>query len=494
MSEKQSAYRQIFKATSLFSGVQFFNIIFAIARSKIAALLIGPAGIGILGVLNATLNMIGGISKLGLDLSSVKEIAFLNSKGEEDKLKKTVGTLQKLLWVIGIAVVVLTMIFSNLLSKIAFGSNEYGFYIFWVSLALLFKQLSVGNLSVLQGMRRLKSLARANLISSFLSVLIVIPCYYYLGIKGIIPVIILTALSTFIISRYFVFKEGIVSESRSLKEVFSEGKDMMKLGAVLSISTLLSLVVAYALQVYITNVSGVEEVGYFNAGFIIVNSYVGLIFNAMSKDYFPRLSSSIEDNAELSKMVNYQASIALLLLIPVVVIFICFAPFLIELLYSSEFLPVVDFVILAIIGMLFKAISWSLGYVIIAKGDSRIFVRTAVGFNILLISMNIIGYHLDGLGGLGLSFLLYFVLHLIGMLIITRKAYGIKIEKELIYILFIGMFLCFLALFISVFGDIGLGDYIEIGIVIVLSIWLSYSQLNKRLDLKELFKRFREKK
>ena len=103
MSDSQKAYRQILKATSLFSGVQFLNIVFAIIRSKVAAILIGPAGIGIIGVLNSTLDLISGFTKLGLDVSSVKELAFANQNKEVKKASEIISALNRILWFTGLA-------------------------------------------------------------------------------------------------------------------------------------------------------------------------------------------------------------------------------------------------------------------------------------------------------------------------------------------------------------------------------------------------------
>ena len=43
--KEQSSYREIFKSTSLFGGVQVFNILIAVIRTKFIAVLLGPAGI-----------------------------------------------------------------------------------------------------------------------------------------------------------------------------------------------------------------------------------------------------------------------------------------------------------------------------------------------------------------------------------------------------------------------------------------------------------------
>lgn len=45
-----TSYKSIFKATSLFGGVQVFKILVNIIKQKLLAILIGPEGVGILGL------------------------------------------------------------------------------------------------------------------------------------------------------------------------------------------------------------------------------------------------------------------------------------------------------------------------------------------------------------------------------------------------------------------------------------------------------------
>jgi ABC-type branched-subunit amino acid transport system ATPase component len=61
MSEHKDSYRNVMKATSIFGGVQVFNILIAIVRSKFIALFIGPSGMGIASLLNSTLGLINGV-------------------------------------------------------------------------------------------------------------------------------------------------------------------------------------------------------------------------------------------------------------------------------------------------------------------------------------------------------------------------------------------------------------------------------------------------
>lgn len=487
MSDSQNAYRQVFKATSLFSGVQFVKIIAAILRSKFAAIFIGPVGIGILGVLNSTLNLISGITKLGLDTSSIKEIALANKEENKNKVSKLIYILRRLLWVTGVFGTIITIVCSPILSEIAFESKEFTFSFIWISIAVLLRQLTIGDIAVLQGLRILRKLAKVNLVSSLFSVLIAIPLYYFFGIDGIVPTIILTALFAYLIARYYTYSIKTENTHLPLKEVLSNGKPMIKLGITLSVGSMITLIVAYIMQVYITNYGGLTEVGYYNAAIVIINSYVGLIFKAMSKDYFPRLSENINSDRAIRKNVTQQAMVAVLLITPIIVIFLALEPYIIQILYTKEFLPIHAFLSLAILGTLFKAVSWSMGYVIIAKGDSNVFIKTAIGFNLLLLAMNIYGYSSSGLFGLGLSFLIYYFIHLVVVSLIMKFRYKFNFDREFIWI-FLACILFSIVAFVSTKIPSEFIKYITLVFLIISSSIFTIYNLDKKIGFKSFFR------
>ena len=151
MTEKQSSYRKIFKATSLFGGVQSFNIIISVIRSKLVAVLIGPAGMGIAGLLTATTGFIAAFTNFGLETSAVKNVAAADTTGDKERVKTTVTALRRLVWVTGILGMIVTAILSPWLSRLTFGNKDYTLAFIWLSVTLLFKQLSSGQLVILAG-------------------------------------------------------------------------------------------------------------------------------------------------------------------------------------------------------------------------------------------------------------------------------------------------------------------------------------------------------
>ena len=497
MNDNQQSYRKVLNATSLFGGVQFINIILRLIRSKAIALLIGPIGMGISNLLLTTMELINGLTNLGLERSAVKDISLANTNSNSKSVAITISILKKLVWLTITVGVILMVLSAPWLSEIAFGNKDYTISFRWISIALLFKQLSSSQLAILQGLRKLKSLAKANLLGNFIGLLITLPLYYYYKIDAIVPAIIIATFMSFVFTYYYSHKLDIKSVTISRKEAVSEGKGMINLGVMLSLSSLITLLVAYIIRIYIGSANETEElglidVGLYSAGFVILNSYVGIIFNAMGTDYFPRLSEIANDITKLRKTVLEQATVAILLITPIIVVFLACAPFIIVILYSHEFSPIVAMVTWGILGMIFKAVSWSMGYMIIAKGDSKVFIKTAIGFNTILLSINIIGYHFGGLEGVGISFFIYYIIHFIAIRIITYYRYDFYFEKGFYKIFTFTVIMCFLAFSITFIPSSILKNSLMIGLIVV-SCWYSYKELDKKIGVKDylagIFKR-----
>tara|TARA_B100000809_G_scaffold266928_1_gene333144 strand:- start:7380 stop:8879 length:1500 start_codon:yes stop_codon:yes gene_type:complete len=492
MTEHKHSYRNVLNATSLFGGVQVINIIISLIRSKVIAMLIGPLGMGISSLLLSTMQLINGITNLGLERSAVKDISLANNDSDTESVAKTIGILKKLVWITITLGVVIMIVASPWLSEIAFGNKDYTISFMWISIALLFNQLSSSQLAILQGLRKLQYLAKANLLGNFIGLLITLPLYYFFRIDAIVSAIIIATFMSFVFTYYYSQKLEIDTIKITRKEAISEGKSMINLGVMLSLSSMITLLVAYIIRIYINTVNGgdelgIKEVGLYNAGFVILNSYVGIIFNAMGTDYFPRLSAISEEIVKIRKTVLEQAVIAILLITPIIVIFLAFAPLIITILYSNEFSPIVAMVSWGILGMIFKAVSWSMGYMIIAKGDSKVFIKTAIGFNTILLLFNGLGYYYGGLEGIGFSFFIYYIIHYIVVRIITYYRYDFYFEKGFYKIFTFTVSLCLIAFLITLISNPIL-KYCLMAFLIIVSCRYSYKQLDKKIEIREYLK------
>lgn len=492
MYERQSSYRQIMKATSLFGGVQVFNILISVIRSKVVAVLLGPSGMGIMGLLNSTIGLIGSLTNFGLGTSAVKDVAAAHSTGDKQRIAVVVTAFRRLVWVTGLLGTFVVLFLSSRLSQLTFGNSNYTVAFILISVTLLFSQLNRGQLVVMQGMRKLKDLAKANLWGSLLGLLITLPLYYILGFDGIVPGIICTAFITLFLSWVYSRKVEIIAVRIPINNMLKEGKSMLRMGFLISMSGLLGVGTDYLVRIYISRTGGVGDVGLYNAGFAIINTYVGLIFNAMSTDYYPRLSAVAHSNILCKQTINEQAEIALLILAPILVVFLVFINWIVILLYSTKFVAVNGMIHWAALGMFFKAVSWSVAFVFLAKGSGKLYFWSELISNIYMLALNILGYYFMGLTGLGIAFVIGYFLYFEQVYFISKNKFAFLFGKAFMK-MFVAQFGIAILAFLTVKYMAHPYQYLVGTILIILSGYYSIKELNKRLDLVSIISKLRNK-
>jgi len=253
----------------------------------------------------------------------------------------------------------------------------------------------------------------------------------------------------------------------------------------ISLTGILDQIIAYVTRLYIIKQSDIETVGLYNAGFAIVNTYVGMIFTAMLTDYYPRLSAIATDNAMCKKEINQQAEVAILILSPIILVFLVFAKFGIVLLYSQKFLGINEMILWAMLGVYIKAANWSMGIIVLAKGESLFYFLTYILATIIMLGSNIAGFYFWGLKGLGIGFLLsYSLLTIIGLwLFWVRYSFSFTLEFAKIFFIQFGLGLTCFAIVMYVSNPI---NFFFGFVLIVISSYFSYRELDKRIGIKQI--------
>ena len=355
---EQKNFKEGLKGTTLFGGVGILNIFISIVKSKIVAVLLGPAGMGVLGLFNSAVDLINKSTNFSLRTSAVKDISFSYATNNSEKLTRTISIFLKLISITGVLGLVVCVAFSPYLSLSSFGNYNYILPFIVLALSYPFLQFTDGYNVIMQGTRNLKRLAKSNIVGNFLSLLCVIPLYYFWGIPGIVYTIVLGYIVHFAVSYLYVKKIDFHTIKVKYRQAFSEGREMLKMGFLISLQGILVAFSAYLVRAFISNIASVDEVGLYTAGFYIVNTYTGVVFSGMSTEYYPRLASIADNNENIFKAVNSQSELSIMFLAPLVNILILLGNIAIILLYSKEFLGITMMINISMIGMLFKAPSF----------------------------------------------------------------------------------------------------------------------------------------
>ena len=480
MTEEKSIYKKIVKATSLFGGVQVVNMLCSLIRNKVIALLLGAEGVGMIGIFNSSVEMVSSLTGLGLRQSSVRDVASAHKKGEEIR-KKISGVVRKLSLVLGLFGAMLFIGLAPILSNITFGNDQnlWGFVL--LSVALLFNALASGEQAILQGSEKLKVFAKSTVAGSVASLLVSIPLYYFWRLQGVVPSLLCASFFTFIFNYIAGRKANLKSEPTSVKTAFKEGVPMLKLGIYMTISGFMTTLLNYILIAWMNRYSSIEDVGYYQAGFTLITRYVGLVFVAMSTEYYPRLATVQDDNKQVSLQVSRQIETSLLMLTPIIALFLVLQNWVIPLLYNTEFIVITSYTTCAIPGVIFKAVSWSLGFILLAKGDGKLFLITELISDVTSLIISILLYKTLGLQGIGLAYTINFIIYTTYMWIICKRRYAFAPEKSLYIVFFISTLLIYSQ---AVVINFEVSKYFIPSLFAVVATIYSLFALRKRLSMK----------
>lgn len=475
-------YKSIFKSTSIFGGVKLFQILAAVIKAKIVAIYLGTTGMGINGILISSTNLIQTISELGLSFSSVRDISQKNDLGDKHKLNFIITVFLKLLILSSISGALLIIVLSPFLSEITFSNSDYTYEYIWLSLLIIFNTLSGGFQAILQGTNELKSIAKSTILGTLFSISISALIYIYIGVKGIVPALVLSSFLIFTINYFFVKSKFKLIKKTSIKEVFTEGKTMLSLGLTFLVVNLLGSLVPFIINAFIQNQGSISDVGLYNAGISITTQYISLVFAAMTIDYFPKLSIISNDNFKIKNLANQQGEIMLIIIIPILNCLILFAPLVILILLTDQFSVINNFVKLMSLGLYFQAANYAMGLISFAKGDKKIFLSLAFYGNISWLFSSLIGYKLNGLDGIGYLFIIHSLMVFLIVFLTTYFKYNFNMSKGFVNLFLIGLISLTINLFINLNYN-GTSSIIITSLILLFVIFYSLYQLNKRIEL-----------
>ncbi len=424
--------RMAMKAMGLFGGVQVMGILCSIVRTKLVALWIGPVGIGLFGLFNNALEMITTGTNLGIRSSSVRDISQALAGYDKGLVSRMIAVVRKWSLWLGLAGALLTLVMAPLLSQVTFGDGTHIWGFVALSVAVLLQALTNGEYAVLQGTAHLKRLASVTLWGTITGLAVSIPLFYLLRERSIVPSIIAYAVALATFAWFFRNREYPAAQvNRS--ETFDMGKGFVKLGIYMTLGNFASILASYAFNAWLNVNAGTEQVGFYQAGYTLINKYTGLILTALGMEYYPRLAQVAESRLRLRAFVSQEINVAISVMAPVVALFILLREFVVWLLYTPEFNVILTFVSWGMIGTVLRTLSWCLAFTILAKGDGKTYLWTEVASAVINLVLNIVFYRWWGLTGLGIAFLVSYLLYTGIVAIVYFKMYRLSVTRASLY-------------------------------------------------------------
>lgn len=422
-----SSHKRILKSSTIVGGASIIEMVIGIAKVKFIAVLLGATGVGLLGLFQNIMGIGSTIAGCGLNNSGVRQ---LSSSSDAPAL---VTTIRRTLWwaniILGLVGFLVLWAFRDTVAKLVFEDTEYANEIGWLGIGIFFSLVAISQTAVLQGLRKISDLVRVKVIGAFVGALVGIGLVYLNGSDALIGFVIVTPIASSVVAMIYVARLPKLNVPLNLVELHDQWKAMLRFGIPLMGAGLLTLVTQLVTRSVILQTLGVEDSGYFQAAWAISMVYMGFVLKAMATDYFPRLSESIHDHKISRRLVNEQAEMAQLLSSPVLIFMMTFAPWVVTLLYSEEFMPAVELLRWQILGDVVKVACWPMGFILMAVGRSGLFFTMQLCWNAIYLTVVLIGIDEAGLIVAGIGFLVAYVFQFVMLYVLAMHSIDYKAER-----------------------------------------------------------------
>jgi len=441
-----SSYGQVLKASSILGGTQVLVYLISLLKNKAAAVFLGPSGVGLVGLYTSATSMIAVLAGLGLNASGVREVASAASTNDPTRVAHVIHILRRLCWLSGAVGWLLTIALAWPLSQWTFGSTGKAFDIVLLGSTVMVGAVAGGQVALLQGMRRIGDLAKVNLLCVVAGTIISIALYAWAGVQGIVPALILAAFASALINWCFARMVRVEKCSLKWSETFKHAGPLLRLGLALTWNGLLATAVAFFARSLVVREAGLDASGLYQAAWTISGMFSGFVISAMTADFYPRLAAVSGDNSALKRLVNEQTEVGLLLALPGILGTLIFAPVLLQLLYTSKFVPAADLIPWFLAGVFVQVISWPIGFVLLAKSHSLTFAWVETVIQSSQVAMLFLLITAFGVVGAAAAFALTQCIHIGLYFSVVRRKTGFGWMGPVVRLVAICAFFMFAAL------------------------------------------------
>jgi PST family polysaccharide transporter len=374
MTKAEASYQRILKSTSIIGGASFINITIGVLRTKVLAVLLGPAGVGLASLYTGLMGTASTVATMGLGPVGTRQIAEACSKDDTHAIRVARCALFWGTMFLACVGGLIVWFLRSVLAVYALGNASYSVAVGWLAIGVALSVAGASQGALIQGMRRLGDIARLNVFGSAISTVLGIGILWRWGNAGLVAYILIAPTASFVLGHIYVSRlPKIGAETVTLPELTREWKMLLRLGIAMVGTGIVGSLMQLWIRIDVAKVLGAQSLGQYQAAWTISMQYVSFVLGAMGADYYPRLTGVIHDHKAAGRLVNEQTEIAMLLSAPVFIAMMTATPWVIHFLYAASFTPAIEILRWQVLGDVLKVASWPLGFVNLAAGDGVIF-------------------------------------------------------------------------------------------------------------------------
>lgn len=403
-----------FVRTSVLNGISVaIKTAISFLLNKILAVYIGPSGYPLIGQFQNFIQMVTTFSGNAINTAIVKYTAeYYKEEQKQRQIWKNAGSV---VFILSFICSVGVIIFKKQLSNYIFNSLEYQNVFIWFGSFLLFFNFNAMFIAILNGKKEIVKLVIANIAGSIFSLVITGFLAINYGVYGALVAVSIYQSVVFIVTLFICYKTSWFKVSYLFGKI---DKEILKKFGSYILMALVSAVCVPMSQIlirgHLVDTFGSTYAGYWEAMVRLSAAYLMLITTTLSVYYLPRLSElTLKKDLKAEIYLGYKYILPITIIIGTVVFIL--RDWVIQILFTKEFLPMRDLFIWQFLGDTLKIGSWLIAYLTLSKAMTKIYITTEIIFTTSWVVLVHICCYYFGIVGSVIAYVINYSMHWIIM-------------------------------------------------------------------------------
>lgn len=468
------------KATALSGASTILNTLIGFIKTKALALILGTAGVGVLGQLNGFFLLLSNFTSLGNNVGVTRYVASYAADGEKEKISRLLNSVRLLIGGFVSLCSIVGILFSRALSQWLLNDPSYSLYIIIILAGLPFTVLYNFYRSFFTGLLEIRYFVLSGVLSASLGLLVLLPLVYFYGLDGAVWHIAILGVIAFAAASFFlkrITRKQALATTAGLKIDREISGQILRFGAA-SLTAATGLYGANLwVRTIIFNTLGQEQAGIYSAMVQMSSLCIMLVLDSISTYCYPRLSG-IQDPKEMVNELNQTMRLTLILITPMIALFMLFKDLVIVLSLSRQFLLASPLIGYQLLGDAFKAVGWSIGVSLLPMKRLKAFTIIDVSWSVLFLTVSAIAVPRWGLAGALVAYMLGFIFHVLVNYAYARRSinYSLWPSNRLLLALSMAIIIYMTTIFRLTWGHV-------VVCVILMAYWSSQAIRGEELKL-----------
>lgn len=379
--------------TNLKSGVfvstagVFVSAFLWLISFKVVAYWMGPEGVGLFAQLRQMAQAATVIATFGGTNSVVQGLAEASEESDRMRFR---ATASRIVGLAGIAMGLGIFMAAPFLSQFFLSSNSLALVaaVRWMAIAVLLNVAGTYAVAVLNGYRSYLYLAVAQIAGPAALVVTLVGIHYWglssgpqlLAGSFVLCFGVTSIAGTYGVSRLPKLEAGPSRETLST----ADSRRFIRFALSNLFAALSATLALLVIRSWVIEGQGLAFAGLFDAGWTLTFNYTTLFLTACSVIYLPLLTAATEPESQKACMLK-TAYLVLGVSFAICYVMVFFKEYLINLLYSSQFQASGRVLMVLVIAVIFRGVSWVYGAMILATRNSRALLISDVTLNVFLL-------------------------------------------------------------------------------------------------------------